>query len=194
MRYVAQLESDQPLELPPICVCCGKETKGTVRIEPESTTTQGAALALDIAGTFFHFIHIAKFLTTLKEKKVRIPLCRRCHLAYILPAPKVRLSIGGFVLLLVASFYSLIALENIPLGMGLIVASVVLLFIIVLKNAGYETRRMPMRVLRDHGRYRYLVHSGPFVEYFQAYPNADLEGLKRKLVLRYNQLPDVVKI
>lgn len=194
MPYAAQLESDHPLDLPPICVCCGKETKRTIRLEPESTTNKGEAVALAVAGALFHIIHIVKLVTTLTKKKVRIPFCRHCHLDYILPSPKVRLPICGFVLLLAASFYSLIALENTPLGMGLIVASLVFLVIILIKNGDDEMRRQPMKVFHDNGRYRYLVHSGPFVEYFRAYPSADLEALKRKLVLRYNQLPDVVKI
>jgi len=194
MSYPFRLESEHPLDLPPICVCCGKETHRTTVLPAEVPGAKRDTAILGVIGIFFPMAHIAAGVAELKKKKVRIPYCWRCHLNYILPAPKLRVPLCGFVLLLAATLYILIVRENLTLGFGGAACCSVLLFVIGFKNTSHEARCLPIQVHFEQGRYLYSFRSGPFLKFFQDYPNADLEFLRQNIITRFKQLgPRVIK-
>jgi hypothetical protein len=185
MPYAARLDSKQPLDLPPICACCGTETRRTSTIVAESPGSKDVETLLGCLGVMSPVFHLAAGAATLQKKRVRIPFCRRCRLDYFLPAPRARLPLCGFILLIVAAVYILIAFENLAWGGALIIGAFFLLFIGARRNAGHEARRRPMQVFYQNRRYQYVAISGPYVEYFRDYPSADPESLKQTFLSRY---------
>ena len=190
MPPALQLQSDRPLDLPPICACCGKVTKRTIKLVAESPDGRGAETILGCLGALIialaHLI-VLEFIHSSK-KECCIPFCRRCHLDYLLPAPlPTETSFMRFVCPARCRLFYLIArrLSRRAWDSACLPYASFCCSSLPRKTPAMNGASMPIGVQYDGARYRYLVWSGPYVEYFRVYPGADREKLNRDFFSRW---------
>lgn len=167
-------ESDTPLTLPPLCLCCGQETQQTVPLRPVSSPTK-SSIALECLSLYFPPLHLVDLLAIVPKESVQVPLCGRCAHDHFLPAPGLWKPLIAFVIFLLAAL-PFIALGNTILGYGLLAVAVILMVLIARKNQSHEARLLPIKVYRENGRFRYEVWGGPFYEFLQAKQSLELQS------------------
>lgn len=159
------VETTELLQLPEVCVGCGKTTKHKVVVKPSdpSSSKQEFALnALALAVPPAHFVLAAKLFST---PNARIPLCRKCQFKHFLPDKKLFPVLALLVLSFVGAFYWGFRAQYGYMLAGLCLAIACLVFV-ARKNVPHDINTLPVRIFQVDGKYRYAIFGGPLYDYF----------------------------
>ena len=158
-------ETAQLVELPKVCMCCGKATKHTIVVKPTDPSNVGQELALDALGLVFPPAHIASAVKVLSTPNAKIPLCRKCRFKHFLPDQRLFIFIGMLALLFLGAFYCGLHAQYGFMLLALFLATACLIFI-ARKNMSHDINTLPIRIYRYNGKYRYAIFGGPLFEHF----------------------------
>jgi hypothetical protein len=159
------IETTKFLQLPQVCVCCGKATKQSIVVKPTDPSKFKQEFALNVLGLAFppaHFVLAAELFSTPNAK---IPLCRKCKFNHFLPDKKVFAFLALLVLFFVAAFYLGFRAQYGYMLLCLLLAIACLVWV-ARKNISHDVSTLPVRIFQSNGKYRYAIFGGPLYELF----------------------------
>jgi hypothetical protein len=157
------VESNGPLSLPPVCVCCGSPARHACAIKPSDPSKFKQELALEAVGLFIHPVSWLRQIDMLRTKNALFPMCRKCRFSYFFPSKLSALFIVLVILCLADAFYAGFH-KHFRLMLIDLVAVVVFMILAVKRNVPHSLQALPIRVFLHEGKYRYEVYGGPIYD------------------------------
>jgi hypothetical protein len=160
------IESEKPLQLPPICACCGALAKYGIDIKPTDPSAVGQDLVVEGIGAFVHPIGLLISIKKLASPSVRIPMCKGCRLKHFLPGRNTLFFMALHVLFFADAFYHGFKTQYGYMFLDLLLAMACLV-VVVRKNTRHNFITLPVRVSLHGGKFRYAIYDGPLYSYFE---------------------------
>jgi hypothetical protein len=168
------VESGTPLKLPSFCMACGCDTRHKVTLNADSHKRDialGCLLHLTMLGIPLEIIRM------IRQKRVRVPICWKCHLRSLSPDPKLAHMTWLFIAMLCGAFI-LFDTDHEGFGALTLLLSLAVLIPLVKENKDHVRNYLPIEVSYSKDHYHYAVYSGPFKKFLLD------QGIDEKLVIQ----------
>jgi hypothetical protein len=164
------VESNGPLSLPPVCVCCGQPTRHACAIKPGDPSKIKQELLLDAIGLAVMPVHLFRSIQILLTKNVRFPMCLKCRINFFLPGKASMIMIVLVIFCFVDAFY-----EGFQQHYGWmlldLLGAIIFTILAINRNAPHARQALPIGVYLHQGKYRYVVYGGPIYSWLKEIEN-----------------------
>ena len=165
------VESDGPLSLPPICVCCGQAARHACVIKPSDPSKIKQELLLDAVGLAVMPVHLFRSIQILQTKNIRFPMCLKCRFNFFLPSKTSMIMIVLVTFCFVDAFY--VGFHEHYGWMFLDLLGAIIFTILAVKiNSQHSLQALPVKVYLHKGKYRYVVYGGPIYNWLKGINNS----------------------
>jgi hypothetical protein len=164
------VESNGPLSLPPVCICCGQPARLACVIKPGNPSEIKQELLLDAVGLAVMPVNLFRSIQILNTKNVRFPMCLKCRLNYFLPSRTSMIMIALMVFCFIDAFYVGFH-ERYGLMLLDLLGAIIFMILAIKKNVQHALQALPVNVYLHEGKYRYVVYGGPIYDLIKGIKN-----------------------